>query len=224
MFVGHYAASFAAKSVRSDLPLWLLIVAVQFVDYIWAILLILGVEKARFVPGFTEASSLDLYYMPYSHSLLAGVVWSIVFAGVYLLLRGSRLTKQQRLVHGIVLAAAVFSHWLTDLIVHVEDLPLLHGDPKFGFGLWRDFWLSQGLEFGLLAAGFAWYMIKSSARNIWGYVLPVLLIAVFFLLQAYSHHAPPPPNMTAFAVQALVAYSLFALLAFYVERFRPMKP
>lgn len=223
MFVGHYAASFASKTLRADVPLWLLFVAVQFTDYVWATLIILGIEKARFVPGFTEASPLDLYYMPYTHSLVGALVLSVIFAVIYVASMRATGSKKGLMWPAIVLGLAVFSHWLTDLIVHVEDLPLITGEPKFGFGLWRNYWVSQAVELGLLAAAFIWYMLATRAKSIWGTVLPIGLIVVFIALQGYSHNAPPPPNMTAFAVQALLAYSVFAALAYAVERNRAVK-
>lgn len=220
MFVGHYAASFAAKSVSRDLPLWLLFVAVQFVDYIWAILIILGIEKARFEHGFTEASPLDLYHMPYTHSLLGALVWSAVFAGIYLIVRRRSLDRSTLLVHCSILAAAVFSHWLTDLLVHVEDLPLISGDPKLGFGLWRNFWASQALEIGLMAVCFIWYLRTSNPKSVAGRILPWVMFGGFAVVQATNHILPAPPSMTAFAAQALVAYSMLAALAYAVERSR----
>lgn len=223
MFVGHYAASFASKSIRADLPLWLLFVAVQFTDYVWATLIILGIEKARYEPGFTEASPLDLYYMPYTHSLVGALVLSVVFAAAYFMFMKTRDRTRSLMTPAIILGLAVFSHWLTDLLVHVEDLPLVAGEPKFGFGLWRNYWVSQALELGLLALAFIWYMAGTRARNLWGSILPIGLIIVFVGLQAYSHNAPPPPNMTAFAVQALLAYTVFAALAYAVERNRSAK-
>jgi hypothetical protein len=47
MFVGHYGPSFAIKSFRPAIPLWLLFIAVQLVDVAWAVLVLLGVEKVR---------------------------------------------------------------------------------------------------------------------------------------------------------------------------------
>ncbi|MEO1407395.1 MAG: hypothetical protein AAFV54_13020, partial [Pseudomonadota bacterium] len=67
MFIGHYAAAYAAKAVRPAVPLWVLFVAVQFIDYVWAVLVIFGVEKIRYEAGFTAANALDLIYIPYSH-------------------------------------------------------------------------------------------------------------------------------------------------------------
>jgi hypothetical protein len=62
MFVGHYSVAFAAKSEKNRIPLWVLFVAVQFLDYIWATLVLLGIEKLRVIKGFTAGSMLDSYF------------------------------------------------------------------------------------------------------------------------------------------------------------------
>ena len=72
MFVGHYSVAFAAKSERNKIPLWVLFIAVQFLDYVWATLVLLGIEKLRVIKGFTAGSMLDSYFHPYSHSLNRG--------------------------------------------------------------------------------------------------------------------------------------------------------
>ncbi len=69
MFVGHYSVAFACRTERNKIPLWVLFVAVQFLDYIWATLVLLGIEKLRVIKGFTAGSMLDSYFHPYSHSL-----------------------------------------------------------------------------------------------------------------------------------------------------------
>jgi hypothetical protein len=86
MFVGHYGPSFAVQALRPAIPLWLLFSAVQLVDVAWAVLVLLGVEKVRIVPGITASNPLDLYYMPYTHSLVAATLWSVA-AGVLVRLR-----------------------------------------------------------------------------------------------------------------------------------------
>jgi hypothetical protein len=78
MFVGHYGPSLAAKALDKSIPLWVLFLAVQLVDIFWAIFVLLGIEKVRIVPGITATNPLDLYYMPYTHSLVAAVLWSIL--------------------------------------------------------------------------------------------------------------------------------------------------
>ena len=73
MFVGHYSVVFAVRTEQNKIPLWVLFVAVQFLDYIWATLVLLGIEKLRVIKGFTAGSMLDSYFHPYSHSLIAAV-------------------------------------------------------------------------------------------------------------------------------------------------------
>ncbi len=54
MFVGHYGVTFAAKKVEPRVPLWVLFIAVQLLDVLWAPFVLLGIEKVRIVPGITS--------------------------------------------------------------------------------------------------------------------------------------------------------------------------
>ena len=74
MFVGHYSVAFAARTERNQIPLWVLFVAVQLFDLLWAPFVFLRLEKVRIVLGITATSPLDLY-MPYTHSLIGALVW-----------------------------------------------------------------------------------------------------------------------------------------------------
>src|SRR6185503_11274974 len=132
MFVGHYGPSFAIKAARPSVPLWLAFVAVQLVDVVWAILVLAGVEKVRIVPGITATNPFDLYYMPYTHSLLAAVLWSVIAAVAYRF-----LARVDGWLAAAIVGAAVFSHWILDLLVHRPDLPLYGNAHKVGLGLWN---------------------------------------------------------------------------------------
>ena len=44
MFVGHYAVSYADKSLAQSIPLWHLFIAVQFLDVLWGLFVLLGIE------------------------------------------------------------------------------------------------------------------------------------------------------------------------------------
>src|SRR6185437_17032312 len=50
MFIGHYGVSFALKRAVPRVSLGTLFLAVQFVDILWAVFILLGIEKARVVP------------------------------------------------------------------------------------------------------------------------------------------------------------------------------
>ena len=127
MFVGHYGVSFALKRLEPRLSLGLLFLAVQALDVLFSGFVLAGVEKMRIVPGFTAYNPYDLYFMPYSHSLVGAAAWSLLALGAFL-----ALGRRQRSAAALV-AAAVFSHFLLDVPVHTPDLPLLGpGSAKVG--------------------------------------------------------------------------------------------
>ena len=182
-------------------------------DIVWSILVLLGIEKLRIVPGFTEANAYDLYYMPYTHGLPGSIMLSFVLGAVVAL-----FTPGNRATTVVLVTAASFSHWVLDLFVHVPDLPLYDNAAKVGFGLWRHVMFSFPLELIVLGLG-AWFYARMStfASNrgryaYWGFVL--FLAAV----QVYANFGPPPSSPEAMAVTALALYSVLAFLAVSVER------
>ncbi len=213
MFVGHYGVAFAARRVGGRVPLWVWFVSVQWMDVVWSVLVLLGIEKLRIVPGFTEANALDLYYMPYTHGLPGAIVVSLVLGAIVAL-----LTPGNRARICLLVAAASFSHWVLDLVVHVPDLPLYDNAAKVGLGLWRHVGLSFSLELIVLGLG-AWLYARrttfASARG--RYVLSAFVI-LLAAVQAIANFGPPPSSPHAMAVTALAFYAVLALLAAWVER------
>ncbi|HMU61911.1 MAG TPA: hypothetical protein PKA66_09020 [Gemmatimonadales bacterium] len=210
MFVGHYGVSFAAKRFDTSVPLWVLFLAVQLLDVLWAPFILLGIEKLRIVPGITASNPLDLYYMPYTHSLVAALLWSaIAFVGYRALSRhggGGRAA--------LVVAFAVFSHWLLDFIVHRPDLPIYDNTMKVGLGLWNHPVIAFALESAFLFGGMWLYLARAEARR-----LPFVVFgAVMLGIQAYVFFGPPPVSDMAAAWTALAAYGIFALVAARLER------
>ncbi len=218
MFVGHYGVSFVAKAHRREIPLWLLFIAVQLIDIFWSIFVLLGIEKVRIVPGYTASSPLDLYYMPYTHSLLGAALWSIAFGAICIFVyRWNRAA-------GVIVGVAVFSHWILDLLVHRPDLALYDSHMKMGFSLWNYKWPEFALEVLFLIIGIYIYMRSTRAdRNIGRYGFIVFGIAML-AIQASQFYTPPPPSGNAVAISALFAYVLFAGIAAWLERKRVSEP
>ncbi len=216
MFVGHYGISYAAKRAAPALPLWLLFLAVQWLDVVWSPLVLLGIEKVRIVPGFTATNPLDLYYMPYTHSLVAALFWSAAILLIYrLVVRSANLRGA-----AIILGLAVFSHWVLDLIVHVPDLPLYGNTAKVGFGLWNYRAIAFGLEAAFLFGGMWLYLRTAPVRR-----LPMVIFGFVMLgVQAYIFFGPPPASGSSIAGTAMVAYAAFALVAARLERRSAMSP
>ena len=90
MFIGHFAVAFASKKVAPKVSLGTLVIAAAFLDVVWPVLVLLGVERFRIVPGFTAINPFDFVYYPWSHSLLMTAVWALLFALVYFAVRGDR--------------------------------------------------------------------------------------------------------------------------------------
>ena len=210
MFIGHYGPAFGAKAAVRRVPLWVYFIAVQWRDVIWSSLVLLGVEKVRIVPGFTQGSALDLYFMPYTHGLIGAIVLSFIFGGGV-----SMFFRQQKLAVFAATALAVFSHWLLDLVVHMPDL-WIWGDLKVGFGLWRWVWISLPLELLSLFIG-AWFYARFVPARGRGNLWLWLFVAAMAAVELYGVFGPAPASPQAEAQTALLAYGALAFLAGLVD-------
>ncbi|MCP3476778.1 hypothetical protein NLM33_42230 [Bradyrhizobium sp. CCGUVB1N3] len=217
MFVGHYAPALAIKAVRPKMSLGLLFVAVQLLDIVWGVLVLLDVEKVRIIPGFTATNPLDLYFMPYTHGLPTAGLWALGAMLIYRYLFHTRPWGE-----ACLLGLAVVSHWLLDLLVHVEDLPLYGNSHKVGLGLWNYPLTSLAIEIGPVLAA-AWFMQKRlSASGERGLKKPALLCLAMVGVQLYSVFAPIPSTPHSLAMTTLPTYGVLAALAWWAERYRPV--
>jgi hypothetical protein len=207
MYIGHFAPALVAGALSPDAPrLGTLFVAAQLVDLAFFLLLMLGVEDLRIVPGITAMNPLDLYHMPYTHSLAGTALWAIGFGGVVWRTSGIRAA-------GAWAAMVVLSHWLVDLIAHRPDLTLAGGRPKLGMGLWDYPLVAMPLELGLIALAFWFYLRRN--RGPLGPAL--ILLAVLLLFQAINWFGPQPTGYSvALPLMALLSYAILIALARWV--------
>jgi hypothetical protein len=210
MFVGHYAASLAAKAAEPRAPLWTYVIAAQFMDIGWAGLVAAGVEKVRVDPSL-PGSALDLYYMPWTHSLPGALAWSL--AGGLL----ARLVLKLPARAAALIGTVVFSHWLLDLLVHRPDLAVWPGGSKLGLGLWNAPVVEQAVEIGLLAVAGAWWVGERvrEGRRIWP---AALFLAGLVVLQIVAMLTPPGGDPMQMGVMTLAAYLVAAGFAWLIDR------
>lgn len=216
MFVGHYGP--AAALAGNRIKLWHGVIAVQFLDILWAPLVLAGIEEVRIIDGYTASNHFDLHFMPYTHSLLMAVIWSITAGLLYAFLRA-----RSGLIGGLIIGLLVFSHWATDFLMHVPDLPLYFDGPKVGLGLWENRPLSVGLEIGFLLLGFAIYLANTRAKNMAGSMLPFFTILVLIAAQLYGNFGPAPENADQAAISAISAYVIITILAAFIDGTRTNK-
>ena len=212
MFLGHFGVALATKRVAPRPSLGTTIMAAQWADGIWPVFVLLGLERVRIAPGITAVTPLDFVSYPYSHSLLADLVWAALFAVVY----GS-LRKDWR--GAAWLAALVLSHWVLDVVAHRPDMPTWPGGPKLGLGLWNSLPATLIVEFVLFGAG-AWLYARSTpARDRVGGLLVGAFVVVLALIFLGSAFGPPPPSEQALVITALLGW-LFVAWGYWIDRHR----
>jgi hypothetical protein len=213
MFLGHYAVAFAAKRAAPAVSLGALFFASVFIDLLWPVLLLAGIERAHVDPAVRGLGPIVFDHYPVSHSLLMVVLWALLLAGAYLAAARDRRGA-------VVVGALVVSHWLLDAIVHRPDLLLLPGgDARIGLGLWNAPLGSAVVELGLFAGGVLLYLRATPGQRRWPlWALCALLMAIFVgdLL------GPPPPSITAVAWVGL-AQALLVAAGWWVDRPSPRR-
>ena len=213
MFLGHFGLAFAAKDVAPRVSLGTTIFAAEFLDWLWPVFVLSGIETVEIAPGITRVTPLDFVHYPWSHSLAMAALWGVLFAATYWLLKRDR-------AGALWLGALVVSHWLLDWVVHRPDLPLYPGDgARYGLGIWNSLPASVAIELALLAAGIGFYLRATRARDRIGTYALWALAA--FLLMAYAGavFGPPPPSPQAVVMSDLAGFLLVAW-GWWVDRHR----
>lgn len=213
MFIGHYAIGFGAKRVVPRVSLGTLFLAAQFIDLLWPILVIAGIEHVRIEPGNTAMTPLDFYDYPISHSLLMVMVWGFLVGGLHYWRKRDKRTA-------LILGGVVLSHWVLDFLVHGPDLPLAPGwTTRVGLGLWN-FPAAEMLIEGLLyLGGMIVYLRTTKATDRTGrlafWILALLLAGIFIM----NILGPPPPSAMAIGYAGLGMW-FFVIWAYWVDRHR----
>ncbi len=204
MFIGHFGAGLAAKKLDNRPSLATFFMAAQFIDLIWPIFLLFGIERVEIDPGNTAFTPLNFVYYPFTHSFLGVLFWAVLFGGVYYIIK-----KNQK--SALILGGLVMSHWALDLLVHRPDLPLFPWtDLKVGLGLWQSVLLTIVVEGLIFFAGVYLYLKTTKAENKKGVIgfwsLIVFLVLVYFM----NVFGPPPETAEPIAVLGLSQWILVA--------------
>ena len=211
MLIGHYGVALLARRIEPRLSIGGLFVAAQSLDVVWCVLVLAGVERLRMVPGITATNGLDLEYMPFSHSLLAALLWGLA---ALLVCRGPLHLPQRS---AWLFACVVSAHWPADWLVHRQDLALWPHLPKVGLGLWNAPMLAFVLEMGLLAAGMALYLRQSTTVSQVGRYGMAVLGTVMSGIQLWVFFGPVPMTARETVGWAFFGYIAFASIATALE-------
>lgn len=182
MYAGHFAAGLAIKAAEPRAPTWALLIAVGFLDILFGIFVLLGIERVTMTPGRSPGFVLD--FIDWSHSLAMSIFWAVLV--------GLAFVRQGRVV-ALWIGLAVFSHFVLDLVMHPSDLALWpHARVHVGIGLWRlwphGWWW---FELAFIAACCAVYLVGARRDRTFG-GRPLAVCTVVLLLHlANSPWASP---------------------------------
>jgi membrane-bound metal-dependent hydrolase YbcI (DUF457 family) len=213
MFIGHLAVGFASKRWAPRTSLAVLLAAPLLADMIWPVLVLLGVETVRIVPGVTVVTPLAFDSYPWSHSLLMDALWAVLFAGAVYAVQKDRTAA-------LVVGIGVLSHWVLDFITHAPDMPLWPGGPKLGLGLWNSVAGTVVTEVVMFTIGVALYATATRARDRVGHLALWSLVLLLGALYVANVISPPPPSITPVAWFGIAATVLFTAWAWWIDRHR----
>jgi len=148
--INHAATALLLKKKDSTLPLLPLLISVQLVEILWVFFNYFGWEYFSVSGG-----KLHLDYLPYSHSILSGIVAAAISFSIF-----NWGYKNRKLA--IAFSIGVLSHIAIDVIFHEKDIRLspFSATPVWGFGILDHPFLNFGIEF--FYGIFCWWYFKGS--------------------------------------------------------------
>jgi hypothetical protein len=216
MFAGHVGAGLAIGHAEQRVNVGLFVAAALLLDMVLWLFVLLGWESVAIPVNFASTRQVE-YLFPYSHGLAASAFWSVLAAsGAWAL--GARLGPA-RIRLALLIAAAAFSHWLLDVLVHRPELPLAGAtSPLVGLGLWQHLPVALGAEAAIVMLGVFLFMRRSALPRARSTAIVVLSLAILAFTVVGMTLAPPPPSGVAMAGSSLVTLAVVCALVAWLGR------
>ncbi|MDP3822861.1 MAG: hypothetical protein Q8R33_15425 [Burkholderiales bacterium] len=177
------------------------VVAALLLDLVLWLLILLGWESVTIPSNFASTHQPDFVF-PYSHSLVAGVLWAALAGALAYFSCSLGPSAKRRVV--VLVAAAVFSHWLLDALVHQPEMSLLGaGSPKLGLALWNNMLVALFAEAAVVVVGLYLFVSASGWPRTRSMALIVLSLGLLALTVVGMTIAPAPPSALAMAGSSL---------------------
>ena len=177
MVLGHFGVAAAVKPSAPEVPIWAMMLSAQAMDIAVIPMLVLGLESIT--PGPYGQSVINAYY---THSVVGALIIAAIMFAI-----GKAAWKTELAAWTMGLLSA--SHWVLDLVVHRQDMPVLPGNvgnlPLLGLGLWNYPWMALATEIVLAVIGLVIYFRWASQQPQRGprwYLGPVFTAILFVLL------------------------------------------
>ena len=168
-------------------------------------------------PGNTAVTPLNFIYYPFSHSLVAVLIWALLFAAIYYFFK-------KNFLNSLWLGILVLSHWILDLIVHRPDLPIFPSDNTtfVGLGLWYSKIGTIIIEAGIFLLGFYLYAQSTKAKNKTGIHTLWSLVVLLLLIYIMNIFGPPPQSANVIGYVGLAQWLIIAW-AYWIDKNRILR-
>jgi hypothetical protein len=216
MFAGHLGVGLAMGRAERRVNVGLFVAAALLLDLVLWLLVLLGRESVAIPANFAGTHQAEFVF-PYSHSLAASAVWStLAAAGAWAIC--ARLGAARVRV-ALIVAAATFSHWLLDVLVHRPELPLAGAtSPAMGLGLWNNMPTALVVEGAIVMLGLYLFLPRSGLPRTRSVAIAVLSLIILVFTVVGSTLAPPPPSAIAMAASSLVILVVVCALVAWLGR------
>jgi hypothetical protein len=216
VFAGHIGAALAIGRSERRISVVAFVLAALLLDVVLWLFVLVGWESVFIAPTFSATHQPEFIF-PFSHGLVASLVWSAL-AGVAAFAAYSHLGAS-RLSAALLVAAAVFSHWLLDALVHAPELPVAGADSAvIGAGLWNNMPLALAVEALVLLAGLVLFLPGAALSRARKIGLAGLCLLVLAFTVAGMTVAPPPPSAGAMALSSLVTIAVICALVHWLTK------
>lgn len=216
MFAAHVGVALAIGRVERRVNVGVFMLAALLLDLVLWCLVLLGVESVV-IPADFARSHQPAFVFPYSHGLLASLAWSALTGAAAL--PATRRLGAARWRAAVLLAGAVFSHWLLDVLVHVAELPLAGAaSMKLGLGWWQNMPLALAVEAAITLAGLGLFLSGAGLARGRKLGLTALCLLVLVFTLAGMTVAPAPPSALAMAASSLFSIVALCALAAWLGR------
>ncbi len=215
MFIGHLGAGLLLKQTERRINLGVLFLASLLLDFLLGVFVLLDVEQI-IVPEDYASRHYLLLSSPYSHGLLASILWALLFSAVVWFAFGKKMAFSMRMM--TILSAAVLVHYWLDVIVHVPDLPVLGRESwHLGLGLWNHLPIALTLEVGILVLGMWFYF--HSYRISWTKAIVFVVVMLFFTLMMVGGMTmtSEPPDIVVSAVFWVITPLILFFLGYWLD-------
>jgi len=216
MFAGHVGAALAIGRAERRINVGVFVAAALLLDIVLWILVLLGRESVAIPANFANTHQPEFLF-PWSHGLLASLAWSALAALAAWVAYARPGAARGRAA--LLVAGAVFSHWILDALVHRPELPVAGAaSPMIGLGLWRNMPLALVAESAIVAAGLLLFLKGSRLPRPRLLALATLCIVILAFTVLGMTIAPPPPSAQAMAASSLITLIAVCSLACWFGR------